>query len=680
MLKVTARAADSVGGSEKGTARAGMAAFPDSTPRAADRSLLRRTSAATVFTQTGLMFAAWFDHLVFGVRPVTGASLQLFSAMAFFGLLLLPLIWPLQLAAQVVIDATGAQVRRVVWCVLTGAFVFAAAELLFSLLVWAVYPGPPVDRSHRLAYASGIPLFAALGFQVGRRLYRRPVPKAGPVLVLSGCCLMFHCIVAWLPPVFASGTTSHLFHNSAAGGLILSLAALAALVALGLPARSLRSIRLVLLSSAAAILLLGIRYPLVFRDHYAVRDVAARAGRFSRSVARHTRYVLYPASHGLQYLGSRTQPAPREEFGPQGDLPGDLLARLAATRPRNILLVTVDALRMDAFEATPSTGWGRLAREGVTFARHQSGAPGTREALATLFTGRPFFGDRAARARTLFHPYRERGYFTLAVGYAPGDRPDDKPYLDRAVVGNSLEAIVPRPEVMEAPFASMLTDSLLAQLGGLGERAFVAWAHYLDPHTPYEGKGWPQERYRSEVAATGREVDRLLEGLAARGVLDQTLVVLTADHGEEFGEHAGANHNLTLYQEVLHVPLVMRAPGGRVRGRILRRTSAEDVHGAIGWIMDGSAVRPSEMPPFAREDVFSFTAIQASKDRPVGLASVVRGRFKLIYELRLRSAELYDLESDPAETINLVDQRADIAATLARILWAELAEHGVSII
>lgn len=668
MLKATAQTAESISSS------AGVSGT-DSPIRASSSAagrLLGRGAAATVFSMVGLAFAVWIDHLLFGSLPLRSASVHLFSSAAFVGLVLLPVLLPLQLVGQAVMDACSASVRRWTWCLAAGMFVFATTELLFSLLIWAVYPGAPVDRSHKLAYASGIPFCALLGFVAGRRLYSRPIPGGGPFLAGAGYCLMFHCIIAWLPPVFPSGTSSHLFHNGAAAGLLVSVFTLAGLVAHRTQTPLPRRMRLVVLLVGVAVLVLGLRYPFAFRDEYAVRDVAARAGRLSRSFARHTRYLLYPRSHGLQHLGARSVPAGREAFEAGGMVPDDLLPRLAATKPRNILLLTVDALRIDATQATPGAGWGRLAREGVAFLGHQSAAPGTRESLATLFTGRPHFAAEVRTQPSLVRTLREVGFFTLAVGYAG----DDKPYLDNEIVAASFETVVPRPEPSEKPFASALTDALLAHLRHPSDRPFFAWAHYLDPHAPYEGKGWPRDRYLAEVAATGREVDRLLDGLSGRRILNQTLVVLTADHGEEFGEHAGAHHNLTLYQEILHVPLIVRAPGGRVRGQVTGRTSAQDLFGAIERVVRGSRAQPSEPAPFTRGDVFSFTAIQASGAHPVGMAAVVRGRFKLIYELRLRTAELYDLESDPTETTNLVDDRPDVAAALARSLRAEMARHG----
>jgi arylsulfatase len=150
-------------------------------------------------------------------------------------------------------------------------------------------------------------------------------------------------------------------------------------------------------------------------------------------------------------------------------------------------------------------------------------------------------------------------------------------------------------------------------LAAEGDRPFFLWLHILDPHAPYgdrdgastslvldlmafqessgpeapfratgrlrAGEYRPDaaERrriaslYRQDVAFADREIERLLDDLAGRGLLGRTAVVFTADHGEEFWDHGGVEHGRTLYEEVLHVPLVVVPAGGAPPA--VRRTS-----------------------------------------------------------------------------------------------------------
>lgn len=88
----------------------------------------------------------------------------------------------------------------------------------------------------------------------------------------------------------------------------------------------------------------------------------------------------------------------------------------------------------------------------------------------------------------------------------------------------------------------------------------------MEPHAPYEPRdaaatgGSDEARYDSELRHVDREIGELLELLRARGLFDRTVVVVHADHGEEFGDHGGQFHASTLFDEVIHVPLVLRLP------------------------------------------------------------------------------------------------------------------------
>jgi len=99
------------------------------------------------------------------------------------------------------------------------------------------------------------------------------------------------------------------------------------------------------------------------------------------------------------------------------------------------------------------------------------------------------------------------------------------------------------------------------------QRPLFLWVHYFDPHYEYIAQRsvrafgtQPVDRYDGEIVQTDRQIARLLEGLRQRGLYKNTVVVFTADHGEEFQEHGGIWHD-TIYQEVLRVPLILRVPG-----------------------------------------------------------------------------------------------------------------------
>jgi arylsulfatase A-like enzyme len=152
---------------------------------------------------------------------------------------------------------------------------------------------------------------------------------------------------------------------------------------------------------------------------------------------------------------------------------------------------------------------------------------------------------------------------------------------------------------------------------------FFVWVHYFDPHWPYQpppgysqpadepvdltGKLMPTDRpsvkterglrdkiraYRGEVAYTDAQVGALIERLRLLGVLDRTAVILTADHGEGLGDHAIMEHGMHLFEELVRVPLVIRAPGLAAGRRLSGAAQLEDlqptIRALIGAEVDGS--------------------------------------------------------------------------------------------
>jgi hypothetical protein len=603
------------------------------------------------------------DHLAFGSLPGGRASIAVAGGAALAAVLLLLVLGPV---LMVLLGPVEGMLRRhptLWWRLAVAGWVVIAIGGLWCLAVFAILPGQSLNAQHMTAYRAGMIPAAVFAYLASRWVGRRPIPLSGPLLVALGYAAFFHGLAAWLPAIYASGTSFHLVHGCAAAGVLLAMTAAgrAAVITAG-PLRRRTALKMTV-AGVAVLSLAAATFVLSYRSSYAVRDAAARGGRLSRTLLRYSQFLLFPRGHGLQQLAARVLAASAGDLAKPASTDENLWPALLATKPTSFLVITVDALRAD-------TG---LERPGIAFTSHRAVAPGTRESLTTMFTGLRAW----QQGPDLFALLRRRGFYTLAVGNAPASNP----YL-LVKAADSFEVQTYRPTDMEHPFAAELTDAALEKLSAARGRPFFTWIHYLDPHEPYDAPGKSrQQRYLGEVTQTMREVDRLLQGLRQRGQLEHTLVVLTADHGEAFGEHGNDYHNMTLYDEVLHVPLILMAPKGAVRGTVGHVTSAIDLVSALAP-MAGLTPVPESHPwfrPSPAASAFAFTAIAPSRWRPVGIAAVVRGRYKLMYELRLRSAELYDLESDPRETRNLVEERPAIAAALATDLLAEFGRTGVSV-
>jgi arylsulfatase A-like enzyme len=359
--------------------------------------------------------------------------------------------------------------------------------------------------------------------------------------------------------------------------------------------------------------------------------------------------------------------------------------------PFNVVIVTLDTTRADRL---PAYGFmdasmphlDRLAAEGVVFDRATSVAPLTLPAHASLFTGLlpPAHGVRdnadrplAERHTTLAEVLRARGFRTgafvgsvvlgadrgLAQGFAT---------YGEAVAGDRTRAIPPQRRA-----DAVITDAI-DWLDTTGGSPFFLWAHLYDAHRPYE----PPEPFRSlyadpyvaEIAFVDSQIGRLLDALDRRRLAPRTVVIVAGDHGESLGEHGEDDHGIFVYESVLRVPLIVRAPSiapTRVHA-VVRLTDvmptvldlldvpAPPADGvSVAALMTGTASR-HEVDAYAESmypQRFGWSPLRALHD----------GRFKFIEAPR---PELYDLERDPFEERNIVEERPALARAMARRLMA----------
>lgn len=307
----------------------------------------------------------------------------------------------------------------------------------------------------------------------------------------------------------------------------------------------------------------------------------------------------------------------------------------------NVLLLILDTVRASSMslygysrQTTPYLE--RIGREGVVFENAMATSSWSLPSHAGILTGlwshelggdyrRPVRGD----LRTIVEAFRARGYATGGFsanmgfaghesGFARGfDRFDD---YQRNLAQLLLTATLSQTQAMQLAtdnaragylrgilfafkpgnlrligvrrssraVATDRTDRFLAWSAKVRPRPFFAFVNLMDAHAPYESP----EPFRSAFGDGRREFDRydgaisyldsvvygVLTELRRRGELDRTLVVITSDHGELFGEHGFDGHGSTLYLPALHVPLVMRFPGRIAAGtRVTRPVSLRDL-------------------------------------------------------------------------------------------------------
>ena len=379
----------------------------------------------------------------------------------------------------------------------------------------------------------------------------------------------------------------------------------------------------------------------------------------------------------------------------------------AVPRTYNVLLITVDTLRHDLGYAgypkpiTPNID--ALAGRSSVFEHAYSTASFTPKSLGPMMIGR--YSSETFRDRehyTTFHApnvfLAERAhalgaktfagmchrYFTFKSGFTQGFDTFD------------TSAMPPGMTDSDTRFTSeQLTNVALQMLSKpanvAGPSRFFGWFHYFDPHAPYVShKGAPdlsaKDRsaaararaiYDEEVWFTDQHIGRLLDFVKAQPWAADTAIILTADHGEAFGEHGHWKHGRELWEPLVRVPLVVYIPGAKPRRIATKRSHvdlAPTVINLLGAPVD-RALRGRTLLP----DVFASAGAPLEErdvyiDMPEGpfnemRRSIIMGPSpgtKLI-ELGGRHFELYDLNVDPNESANLASDQARLRTALERL-------------
>jgi arylsulfatase A-like enzyme/Tfp pilus assembly protein PilF len=365
------------------------------------------------------------------------------------------------------------------------------------------------------------------------------------------------------------------------------------------------------------------------------------------------------------------------------------------TQP-NVLIVTIDTLRADrlgcyGFGLAQTSAIDGLARDGVRCTDAASSAPITLPAHCSIFTGLypPAHGVRdngnyalAPEAVTLAERLQAAGYRTAAFvsaavltrryGLDQGfETYDDDLWSEDEP---SLFMIRERP-------APRTTDRVLAWLGKWREEArrrpFFLWVHFFDPHQPDSLRSpdlvaLAPTPYDAEIAEVDRGVGRLVEWLRQEGILDDTLVVLTADHGESLDEHGEPTHGVFIYDATIRVPLVWRLPrtfpaGTAYDGPVRHIDIAPTVLAAVGLsgtdAIQGanllSALQGRTPPPALAQ--YSETRLA---EAGFGMAPLFGVRHDGQKWIKAPRPELYDVRRDPHERTNLYPDDASAAQRL----------------
>lgn len=361
---------------------------------------------------------------------------------------------------------------------------------------------------------------------------------------------------------------------------------------------------------------------------------------------------------------------------------------------RNLILISVDTLRADRLSCYGYTGnrtphFDRWAAEGIRFDQAFTESPLTLPAHATLMTGlfptthgiRENMGFRLEPDfRTLAEHFRDHGYTTAGfigsyvmsseTGIAQGFQLYDETF-DR-----SIESVIAPTELQRS--AEAVTDRFLDWIRQHKDERFFVFLHFFDPHVPRpRGYDW-------EVTQVDRNLGRIDRFLREQGLLEETHLVVTSDHGEALGEHGESGHGFFVYDSTLRVPLIVR-PAATARFQVPAvRSDQVSLADVMPTLLELSGlevpaiVQGRSLVPLLQGGGLAETGLYAESFVPSlqfgwsPLRSLRWGRYKFIEAPR---SELYDLGTDPGETRNLYSDQPALGRDYRRRLETWLSAH-----
>jgi arylsulfatase A-like enzyme len=385
----------------------------------------------------------------------------------------------------------------------------------------------------------------------------------------------------------------------------------------------------------------------------------------------------------------------------------------------NVILITIDTLRADHVgrrgrEDSLTPQIDAFANGATVFETAYSQAPNTIPSLLQIMTSRyGMSGQVQGRDIPLAEMLNEQGYETLAIVDNPLVEFDARAHgLSRGFDVFLRNGLVDRSSLEGQHWksntaADVVTSQARRMLAARkDDRPLFLWLHYFDPHDPYappfgadiEEISWKSKSkitgdvrstslfdstrgsgeklgerdfeqlrrlYRAEVRYVDQSVGELFALLREGGLFDESLIVLSSDHGESLGEHGIWTHGRSLFDTEIRIPLILKRPGQREGARLANPVQAIDIYPTI---VDQLAIET----PY-RFDGRSLLAKASGMAMVIWLKkSVVRTERWKLYE-RDDRAYLYDMEKDPGESRDVAPRRAGVVAKLRSMRDARLA-------
>lgn len=337
---------------------------------------------------------------------------------------------------------------------------------------------------------------------------------------------------------------------------------------------------------------------------------------------------------------------------------------IAPAQPPIVMFFTIDAFRADVLENADYLkqlpNLATLRRESSYFPVARSPTASTMTSMASIFSGRYYsqleWGPNKKAPLVEASPrfpelLGASGVSTLLLAPTLG-----RIYGASGVArGFAKEVMVPQ----KARPAGVTVDAIIAELDAAPGGPRFIYSHFIEPHAPYDlaGKqGTSFERYLREIALVDRELGRLRRFLARKGLADRTYFIISADHGEGFGEHGTFNHARTAYEELVRVPFFFFFLPGRSGQELPVQVTSMDIGPTVldlfGLPTPGFWMGQSLLPLVAGSQKQLERQVAVDTGGHIQALCLSSG-YKVIFTRALRTTEVYDLKRDPDELVNL---------------------------
>lgn len=354
--------------------------------------------------------------------------------------------------------------------------------------------------------------------------------------------------------------------------------------------------------------------------------------------------------------------------------------------PWNVILISIDSLRADmpwaGYERPIAPRLTALHAKSTSYTRGYSTSSFTSKSVPGMLTGR--YPSELTRTGAFFTVYPKKSEFMCTwlgeqdvpclgahahMYFAKGNSGFDNGFKEWRIVPGITFDYQTDPYVT----SDKLTPIAIEMLGAVTTRPFFAWFHYMDPHDEYKGHvesphfgKRPRDLYDEEVFFTDLWIGKLLDFVESQPWASRTVIAVTADHGEAFGEHGITRHAHEIWEMLVHVPLFFYVPGQKPRaidtprsavdlvptflellGKKAPDDAAEKLAGkSLAAELRGGPAEPRDVIVDLPEDDFNERR-----------RALVHDKWKLIAyaggaETSVRFS-LYDLEADPKEEVDL---------------------------